>query len=403
MGKESKKPFQAEEKRVSCNFISKKILIPLILSLLCYTNSYPNNDSTRSSGIAKSSGAAQEDPVKGVWLTNVCSDALDSRANIIKAVEFCREVGINHIFVVTWNRAATTYPSRVAAAVTGSEIEQRFAGRDPLKELIEESHKKGIKVHAWFEFGFSCSYKEEDGGVIIRNNPHWASKDIDGKLVSKNDFQWMNPFHPQVQDFMIALIKEVVTNYNIDGIQGDDRLPALPSTGGYDPYTTELYKREHNNNPPPSNYRDTSWVNWRADKLTEFLGRLYRETKEIKPNIIVSMAPSIHPWAKEEYLQDWPEWLRRGYCDLIIPQVYRHTIEAYKTTLNEQLKYLRPQERELFYPGVLIQVEDNVIPSNQMFEEIIRFNREKGFKGETLFYYEGLKHFKEILIKHKNH
>jgi uncharacterized lipoprotein YddW (UPF0748 family) len=389
---------------------SKKLIISLTLSLLCYSalsfgsslGSALSPTSPISPTSPTSPTSTQEAPVKGVWLTNVCSDVLDSRANIIEAVELCREVGINHIFVVTWNRAATTYPSKVAASLTGVEIEPRFAGRDPLKELIEESHKRGIKVHAWFEFGFSCSYMQEDGGVIIREKPHWAAMDIDGKLVSKNNFQWMNAIHPQVQDFIISLVKEVVTNYNIDGVQGDDRLPAMPSTGGYDPFTVELYKSEHNNTLPPTNYRDSGWVNWRAGKLTEFLGRLYREVKEIKPNTVVSMAPSIHPWAKEEYLQDWPQWLHKGYCDIIIPQVYRHTLEAYKNTLDRQLEYLGPGDRERFYPGVLIQVEDSVIPNSAMLEEIIKYNRANGLKGETLFFYEGLKHFKELLIRYKN-
>lgn len=45
--------------------------------------------------------------------------------------------------------------------------------------------------------------------------------------------------------FLMNLMKEVTTNYDVDGIQGDDRLPALPSTGGYDDYTISLYKAGH--------------------------------------------------------------------------------------------------------------------------------------------------------------
>ena len=38
----------------------------------------------------------------------------------------------------------------------------------------------------------------------------------------KNGFDWLNAFDPEVQNFMISLFKEVVTNYEIDGVQGDD-------------------------------------------------------------------------------------------------------------------------------------------------------------------------------------
>ncbi len=345
---------------------------------------------------------SEKAPFRGVWLTNVCSDALDSYENILKTVNVCSELHINNIFVVTWNRAETTYPSKVVQSVTGKLISEKFKERDPLRELIDAAHKKGIKVHAWFEFGFSSSYKEIDGGIILRKRPHWASRDINGDIVSKNGFQWMNPFHPEVQEFILDMIKEVVTNYNIDGVQGDDRLPALPSTGGYDEFTTELYRREHGNNCPPANYRDKEWIEWRASLLTAFQGRIYKEVKKIKPGIIVSSAPSIHPWAKEEYLQDWPEWVRRGYTDLVIPQVYRSSAQSYKETLIQQLKYITPDQLKIFFPGVLIQVENRVIPDKEMLTDIMQFNRDNMIFGESFFFYEGLKYFYDILIKTDN-
>lgn len=135
-------------------------------------------------------------------------------------------------------------------------------------------------------------------------------------------------------------------NYDVDGIQGDDRLPAVPSESGYDLYTTNLYKSQHNGDLPPQDYKDSTWINWRADLLTDYLGRLYRELKIIKPELVYSTAPSIHPWAKEQYLQDWPKWMGRGYVDLLLPQVYRYNIESNREILLEQLKYLKPGEFE---------------------------------------------------------
>jgi uncharacterized lipoprotein YddW (UPF0748 family) len=44
----------------------------------------------------------------------------------------------------------------------------------------------------------------------------------------------MNAFHPEVQQFMIDLILSLGSSHKIDGVQGDDRLPALPSLAGYD-------------------------------------------------------------------------------------------------------------------------------------------------------------------------
>lgn len=151
-------------------------------------------------------------------------------------------------------------------ALIGIKQQQKFQGRDPLKELISTAKKYNIEVHAWFQYGFSSSYNAE-GGPIIAKKPSWKALDASGKLVVKNGFDWLNGFDPEVQQFMIDLFKEVISNYDVDGVQGDDRLPALPSTAGYDSYTVQLYKQEHAGKSPPSNYTDQSWVVWRMNKL----------------------------------------------------------------------------------------------------------------------------------------
>jgi uncharacterized lipoprotein YddW (UPF0748 family) len=338
---------------------------------------------------------ADEKPLRGVWLTNVDSDVLNSRKNISEAVQFCSELNLNTIFVVTWNKGFTLYPSKVMKDLTGVEIIPDFAGRDPLKELIEEAHKKNIKVIAWFEFGFSSSYKL-DGGLLLKLKPEWKSINNEGKLVSKNGFEWMNGFNPEVQDFLLSLIKEVVENYNIDGIQGDDRLPAMPSEAGYDEYTTKFYSESHGGNKPPADYKDQEWIQWRADLMTDFMRRIYETVKDLNQNIIVSMAPSIYPWSKEEYLQDWPAWLRNGYVDQVIPQIYRYNIKKYISALDEILDS-QIDKRDLlkFYPGILLKVGSYYAPEN-FLKEMIDGNRKRDINGEVFFFYEGLKKYPEF-------
>ncbi|PWJ43822.1 glycoside hydrolase family 10 protein [Sediminitomix flava] len=341
--------------------------------------------------------AKKIEAVRGVWLTNVASDALYSKQKVIDAVEKCDELGINTIFVVTLNKAMTTYRSEIMKNFTGVEIDPILdpenTGRDPLKELIEEAHRKNIKVFAWFEFGFSSSYNK-NGGVFIEKKPHWASLNNEGKLVNKNNFDWMNALDVEVQDFLTSLILEVVEKYDVDGIQGDDRLPAMPSSGGYNPAVIEQYKKEHAGQEPPKYYKDFEWVNWRAEKLNDYMRRLYKEVKAKDPNCIVSMAPSVFPWAKEEYLQDWPTWINEGYVDLICPQVYRRDIENYKSTLASTVQYILPQHRHKLFPGILIKVGEEY-PSSELFTQMIEANRELGLKGEVHFFYEGVKKFED--------
>lgn len=330
---------------------------------------------------------------KGIWLTDVASNALDSKAGIQEVVQRCKSYGIDQIYVVVWNRGYTLYPSQIMEKQFGKKVAPRFAERDMLQELIDVAHSEGLKVHAWFEFGFSSSYQEEDGGHILRTKPEWKALDKQGKLVSKNDFQWMNAFDPEVQSFLLSLVTEVVENYDIDGIQGDDRLPANPSTAGYDPLTVRLYQKEHHGKNPPKDHKDSLWVDWRAKKLNLFAKDIYETVKKIKPNIAITMAPSIFPWSKEEYLQDWPTWVENGWVDEIIPQVYRYNIKAYTSTLDANLDFMPPGKRTELVPGVLLRVND-YSPSKRFLKKMIKANRKRGLKGEVFFFYEGLKEHK---------
>lgn len=335
------------------------------------------------------------EPVRGVWVTNIDSDILFSKEKIEQGVNLCSECGINTMFVVVWNRAMTLYPSKIMKNMFGEEIDPYFAGRDPLKELIEAAHKKNIKVYAWFEFGFSTSYQLA-GGRLLKMNPDWSAIDNSGKLVQKNGFEWMNGFDPAVQNFALELIKEVVTNYEVDGVQGDDRLPAMPVEAGYEKYTVELYKKEHNGNIPPKDFRDTAWVNWRAGKMNLFMEKIYKTVKSIKKGVQVSMAPSPYPWGKEEYLQDWPTWLQNGWVDMVCPQLYREQVKGYLHELDKIVNgQVNKEKLNIIYPGILLKL-GSYYPDAEYIKSVIAENRKRGINGEVFFFFEGLKKHREL-------
>lgn len=325
--------------------------------------------------------------LRGAWVTTAASTALESRDNIKACVQNCKTANINNIFMVVYNNGSTCYPSTIMQNLIGVRIRPNFAGRDPLQEMIEEAHAVGIKVHAWFEYGFSSSYSA-NGGAIVAARPNWAAKNFANQLVVKNGFDWLNAFDPQVQNYMISLFKEVITNYDVDGVQGDDRLPALPSTAGYDTYTSNLYFTENGVNPP-ADYADAGWVQWRAKKLNAFLKRLRTEVKAIKPNILFSMSPSPYPFSLTEYLQDWPTWVDSAWVDAVMPQCYRYDIAAYNTTLAQQKTYYRNPAIP-FYPGIIVKSGATLVSDDLLKQEIAK-NRSLGFKGECFFFYEGVK------------
>lgn len=325
--------------------------------------------------------------LRGTWVTTTASTALDSRENIRNCVQICKAAGINNIFMVVYNNARTIYPSAIMNNLIGKPILEKFTGRDPLKEMVEEAHAAGLKVHAWFEYGFSSSYSAS-GGAIIAAKPQWASRDINGNLVVKNGFDWLNGFHPEVQQYMVDLFKEVINNYDVDGVQGDDRLPAMPSSSGYDVYTVNLYKSENGGYDPPGNPLDPNWINWRTKKMNAFMKRLYTEIKTLKPSIQVTMSPSPYPWGRDEYLQDWPAWVDSGWADIVIPQCYRYDLAAYTSTITQQKSYYRNTKIPL-YPGVLLQ-SGSYVATDVFLSQMIQANRNTGYKGEVFFFYEGI-------------
>ncbi|MFZ9981864.1 MAG: glycoside hydrolase family 10 protein [Cyclobacteriaceae bacterium] len=295
----------------------------------------------------------------------------------------------NTIYIVGWNRGYTQYYSEVMKNNFGTPVDPAFSEFDPIKYLIQKARPKGIKIILWFEFGFSYRYKNETNSEIERRKPHWISINRQGAPVEKNGFYWLNAFDPEVQKFMIDLISEAVHKYDIDGIQGDDRLPALPSSAGYNRGIVEDFFNQYSYSP--SDDKDTLWVQFRADKLTDFLGNLYKHLKSIRPDLIISMSPSIYPWSLNEYLQDWPRWISDGLVDELLPQVYRRNLAAYQSTLNNNvLKFIPDHFLNRLFPGILLKINDYYTDDQLLFQKI-SFNRSKGIKGEVFFYFEGIK------------
>ena len=333
------------------------------------------------------------DELRGVWLTNVDSDVLDSRENIEEAMAFLAEHNFNVVFPVVWNDGATMYPSAVMDSLTGQPIDPQYEGRDPLGELVAAAHDRGLVVIPWFEFGFASSYGTEGAGPILQKHPQWAARDTSGALVTKNGFDWMNGYRPAVQDFLMNLVMEVVENYDVDGIQGDDRLPANPVEGGYSDYTKSLYRQEHDGSNPPTDPRDEGWKQWRADKLSDFGRHMYDDVKAVDSSLVVSWAPSPYPFGYNEYLQDWPAWINRGFTDLIHPQVYRRNVQEYEDFLDTQRADQAGWDGSNvhgFYPGVLMKVGDYRMTPEEL-KTVIRTNRSRGIEGEVFFFYEGLR------------
>ena len=345
--------------------------------------------------------------IRGVWITNVDSDVLFTRDRLATAIKDLRSLNFNTIYPVVWNWGYTTYPSKVAKRVVGSSFMPKksagllinrklsrtegLEGRDVLKEMVTQGHKQGLAVIPWFEFGFMApATTDPAGSELAKLHPDWLTQKQDGGTTwkeGKDPRVWLNPFKPEVKKFIIDLVVEVVGKYDVDGIQFDDHF-GLPSEFGYDKFTVDLYKREHQGKLPPQDPKNEEWINWRADKITALMRDLFAAIKATNPKAIVSISPNPQSFAKSFFLQDWAKWERQGLVEELLIQVYRDKLETFVGELQKPEVQLASKHIPVGI-GILTGVKPKPISMKQIQTQIAAV-RKQGLAGVSFFFYETL-------------
>jgi uncharacterized lipoprotein YddW (UPF0748 family) len=326
--------------------------------------------------------------LRGVWLTNIDSDVLFERSRLTLALQRLDELNFNTVYPTVWNWGWTLYPSKVAQSVIGRSLDPTpgLQQRDILKEVVDVGHQKGLTVIPWFEFGFMAPADSQ----LAKRHPQWLTNRANGTQIIKegtHDRVWLNPFHPEVQQFIQNLIVEIVTNYNIDGIQFDDHF-GLPSELGYDVYTVALYKKEHNGKAPPKDFKNREWVSWRANKITNYMQRVFTAIKATKKNCIVSIAPNPQRFSYDFFLADWQKWERMGLIEELVLQIYRNDLNVF----NSELEYPEVKAARSHIPvsiGILSGLKGRFVPMQQI-ETQVQSVRDRKFAGVSFFFYETL-------------
>lgn len=332
---------------------------------------------------------APRSEIRGVWLTNVDSEAMFERDRLANTVQELAQRRFNTIYPAVWNWGYTLYPSKVAEQVIGVPFDPRpeaigLNDRDMLKELIAQGHPRQLSIIPWFEFGFMAPADSE----LARLHPDWLTQRQDRTQVwqeGKYPRVWLNPFKPEVQAFISNLILEIVNHYDIDGIQFDDHF-GLPYEFGYDDFTVALYQRENQGNLPPTDPQDPAWIRWRADKLTAFMAQLFQAIKARKPNVLVSLSPNNYSFSYSHSLQDWRTWEQRGLIEELVLQVYRDSRQGFLEELNRS----EVQEARRHIPtavGVLTGLKDRPVALKQIQDQV-QLVRDQGFAGVSFFFYE---------------
>ncbi|MBR8828987.1 MAG: glycoside hydrolase family 10 protein [Gomphosphaeria aponina SAG 52.96 = DSM 107014] len=340
--------------------------------------------------------SSEESPteIRGVWLTNIDSDVLFSWENTTNAIETLAQLHFNTVYPTVWNWGYTLYPSQVAEAVTGVSQDPAPAlqGRDVLQEIISHTQENGLAVIPWFEFGFMAPADSE----LAISHPQWLTHRQDSSRIwlegNVHQRVWLNPLHPEVQQFITDLVVEIVSNYHIDGIQFDDHF-GYPTDFGYDYFTLQLYQAEHDGKLPPDDFQNPAWIRWRADKITEYMSDLFQAIKKANPNVLVSLSPNPQDFSFNSYLLDWETWERKGLIEELIIQVYRTEMADFIGEL-EQPEVMAAKEHIPVGIGILSGLKGRPVPLDRIKNQLEAV-RDRSLAGVSFFFYESLWHLGE--------
>jgi uncharacterized lipoprotein YddW (UPF0748 family) len=229
---------------------------------------------------------------------------------------------------------------------------------DPLQFAIDEAHKRGLELHAWFN-PYRAGHPSDKSPVawthISKTRP---------ELVKKyGKYLWLDPGEKAVQDYSISVVMDVVKRYDVDGVHMDDY---------FYPY------KETDENKKEIDFPDeASWskyvagggkmtkADWRRENVNSFVQRLYQSVKATKPWVKVGFAPfgiwqpGVPPGIKKSFdaynvlYCDSRKWLEEGWLDYCAPQLY-WGIEPAELSYTSLLKWWteqNPKNRNV-WPGI---------------------------------------------------
>lgn len=262
-------------------------------------------------------------------------------AEIASLVEKYADAGFNMMFIETiWN-GETIYPGFI------TQQKKEFQGFDPLRIFIDEGKKYDIQIHAWahaFFVGHIGISGDSSIGPILAAHPDWQLIKRNGEKVSRAEpgYLFVNPALPQVQEYVASLYKEVRTLYpDLAGIQLDDiRYPVnvpLEESSDYGEYSRIEFKKISGVDPSEINPTEhpkqwEAWQKWRENIITGFVKRIRWENPEAL--LSADIFPDIDDAAKTK-MQNWAEWAKNGYVNVLVPMAYSTNTDWIAETLTK--------------------------------------------------------------------
>lgn len=292
--------------------------------------------------------SAEDTEMRGIWVASVgnldypqspTADAWQLRVQMDEVLDNCQDMGFNTVFLQVRPSGDALYKSDIfpwSRYLTGTQGTAPSDGFDPLEYAVNEAHKRGMQLHAWIN-PYRVTNSSNDNDKLAANNPAVLRPDL--VLTDSSGKMYLNPGEADSIDIILEGIREIVRNYDVDGIHMDDYF--YPSSGFDDSAAYYKYQDAYPNK-----------ADWRRSMVTTLISCARDAVKEIKPNCMFGVSPS-GIWANagdtpggsntngsssyHSLYADTKLWVEQEYLDYIMPQIYWYNGQPnadYNTLIN---------------------------------------------------------------------
>ncbi|MFN3927914.1 MAG: family 10 glycosylhydrolase [Pseudanabaenaceae cyanobacterium] len=305
--------------------------------------------------------------VRAIWLDRATIVAAGSEQGLARIFDRLQNAGVNTVFLETINAGYPIYPSRVAP-----EQNPAINGWDPLASAIRLARQRRMELHAWV-WVYSAGNQRHNPivnkpdnypGPVLARYPQWANLNRQGSPFTPEAKTFLDPANPEVEEYLLRLYREIVTNYDIDGLHIDYIRYPRQDPGhdfGFGLAGRQKFMELTGIDPIHIDRNDHSlwwlWTEFRTRQVNQFVARLSREMRRLKPGLVISAA--VFPWHTNDRLQriqqNWELWVSRGDVDLLTPMTYvPDTAIFLRQRVLPSLEYMG-KSPVLFLPGVFIR------------------------------------------------
>ncbi len=320
---------------------------------------------------------------RSVWLTTAggldwpkSTDPAVQQSSLRDIIRQAKAMGLNAITFQVASRGDSYYRSdRLPWSTQLTGTIGKDPGWDPLQFLIDECRLQGLEVHAWYNvYNVGGATVTEPGAPlhITQTNPQW--------IYSMDRSTWLNPGYAGARDWVVANVTELISRYDVDAINFD----FIRYAGAIDDFGLWL-----------ADGRGISTIpDWRRDNVTDIPRRVTSWIAQNKPWVKVGSAPIGHyktsgGWpalfAFSGVFQDSRSWLKNGYMDYLMPQIYWKIYSGPYTSSPEHSWIVRDYAKETYgrhiYTGVGAYVDGTV----QQIPRIIDTTRVNNLHGQVYF------------------